>query len=371
LSAAFDTIDHSILLSRLEQNCGIKGSALAWIQSYLTDRTQSVIVNGEPSTDKVLLYGVPQGSVWGPKAFKKYILAVGRIAVQHGLFFHGYADDSQLYLPFPPLNEEDISVTISKVQACVKDIGNWMTENFLKLNEEKTEVLIVHRQAESPIDTMSIGGSNISASHAVKNLGVTMDTTMMLEQHVQNTCRNAFAEIRNIGRIRKYLDEKTTATLVNAYVISKLDYCNSLLYGIPPKQLDKLQRVMNTAARLVKRIRKYDHISQVLKELHWLPIPQRIVFKILVLTFKALHGSGPLYISDLLSSYQPMHSLRSCDQCLLTIPKTKLKYYGDRSFSKCAPLLWNQLPLVIRQCKTVDSFKKVLKTHLFKAAHNC
>jgi hypothetical protein len=371
LSAAFDTIDHNILLDRLNVTFGIKDRALDWIRSYLTDRCQRVTIQDHKSTPQYLLYGVPQGSVWGPKAFTKYSIEIGNIAKKHGLLYHCYADDTQLYAAFHPRDEEDISTTQARIQACVKEISAWMTSNYLQLNEEKTEVLIIHRQPESPITETLVGEKIIVPQGSVKNLGVIMDSSLMFEEHIKNVCRTAFMEIRNIGRIRKFLDEKSTASLVHAFVISKIDYCNSLLHGLPQRQLDKLQRVMNTAARVISRTRKYEHITPVLFKLHWLPVPERIIFKILLLTFKALHGMAPVYLTELLTSYEPQRTLRSTHQNLLLVPRTKLKYYGDRSFSKCAPVLWNNLPLELRQATELTQFKSKLKTHLFKAAYNC
>jgi hypothetical protein len=371
LSAAFDTIDHKILLERLNVTFGIKDRALDWIKSYLTEICQRVNIQDHQSVPQYLLYGVPQGSVWGPKAFKKYTIEIGNIAKKHGLLYHCYADDTQLYAAFHPRDEKDISSTQARIQACVNEISAWMTANYLQLNEGKTEVPIVHRQPESPITETLVCGKTIIPQGSVKNLGVIMDSSLRFEEHIKNVCQTAFGEIRNIGRIRKFLDEKSTASLVHAFVTSKIDYCNSLLYGLPKHQLDKLQRVMNTAARVISRTRKFEHITPVLFKLHWLPVPERIIFKILLLTFKALHGMAPPYLTELIIPYKPQRILRSTNQNLLSVPKTKLKYYGDRSFSKCAPVLWNNLPLELRQATELSQFKSMLKTHLFKTAYNC
>jgi hypothetical protein len=170
LSAAFDTIDHNILLDRLNVTFGIKDRALDWIRSYLTDRCQRVTIQDHKSTPQYLLYGVPQGSVWGPKAFTKYSIEIGNIAKKHGLLYYCYADDTQLYAAFHPRDEEDISTTQARIQACVKEISAWMTSNYLQLNEEKTEVLIIHRQPESPITETLVGEKIIVPQGSVKNL---------------------------------------------------------------------------------------------------------------------------------------------------------------------------------------------------------
>ena len=144
------------------------------------------------------------------------------------------------------------------------------------------------------------------------------------------------------------------------------------LYGIPQAEIKKLQAIQNCAARLVTRTKKYDHITPILKRLHWLPVKWRLQYKVLLLTYKALNGKAPSYISELLTAYSPKEGLRSSEQKLLAIPRTKLKTYGPRSFSVAAPSLWNSLPLSLRDPMSLDSFKVKLKTHLMQLAYkNC
>jgi hypothetical protein len=160
-----------------------------------------------------------------------------------------------------------------------------------------------------------------------------------------------------------------TRLLINAFVTSKLDYCNSLLYGIPSSQLKKLQFVQNAAARLITKTKKFDHITPALHELHWLPIAKRIEFKLLVITYNIHHDLAPVYLAELVKSYEPTRNLRSKTQLLLQRNPVNL-CYGKRSFMNASPTLWNALLLEIRQCRTVTCFKKHLKTHLFNQAYN-
>ena len=378
LSAAFDTIDHKILLSTLENEIGITGSALAWFKSYLTDRYQSVTINGVTSDKHKLEYGVPQGSVLGPLLFISYTKPLGDIIREKGLQFHLYADDTQLYLAFEPSKPRSAEDTMKVIQECVQAIKEWMATHFLKLNDDKTEVLVISKNTKTSVSIKSrltpvkIGESMIEPKEHVRNLGVQFDSVCSMEKQVNSICKSAYHQIRNIGMIRKYLNTDATKSLVQAYVTSRLDYCNSLLYGISKELVNKLQRVQNTAARLITRTKKFDHITPILKELHWLPIEERIKYKILLLAYKAQHGQAPTYIAELVVPYTPArYNLRSKDQHLLDEgPYSKTKTFGDRTFKKAASTLWSTLPLQLRTATTTEKFKSHLKTHLFNKKYN-
>ena len=163
----------------------------------------------------------------------------------------------------------------TRVEACVRDIDLWMVQNRLKLNQEKTEVLVFSsRYRPRPnIHDLTIVDEIV--------IGVTLDESLSMAPHVTAVCKSAFFHLRNISKIRKFLNTETTKSLVHAFITSKVDYCNSLLYGVPKYLLLRLQRVLICAARIVFKSNKYDHITPLLKELHWLPIEQWIKFKII------------------------------------------------------------------------------------------
>ena len=217
---------------------------------------------------------------------------------------------------------------------------------------------------------LQVGESSLTPRAIVKNLGVIIDGHLSMKKQVQSLCKRANFHIWSIDWIRRFLDDATTEKLMHAFVFSTIDSCNSLLYGLPDKLLDRLQLVQNKAARMVRRVKKHDHITPHLMALHWLPIKSRIVFKILVLTFHYLHGSAPAYLSELIKPYRPASQSRSATSPnLLCIPRIRLETYGARSFSHAAPTLWNKLPEDIRAINSMSLFRSRLKTHLFKIAY--
>ncbi len=363
LSAAFDSVDHKILLKRLTSSLGVTGNALQWFHSYLTGRKQTVVIQGVESTERDLLCGVPQGSVLGPILFTIYTLPLGAIMRKHNIEFHLYADDSQLYLVF-----KRSALTVSKVRMehLIADVRSWMVLNMLGFNDDKTEFLVIHSKYR-PFDELpllTIGQQQVPTVDYARALGVIVDNTLTMEKHIKDISRKSFLQLRELSRIRKCLPRREAEIITHAFITSRLDYCNSLLYGLPDCMIGKLQKIQNSAARLITCTRKYDHITPILKELHWLPVQSRIDFKVLLLTYKALHGLAPQYLTDLLQR-KPDRGLRSDGQDLLVIPDTKLKTYGDRAFSRAAPYLWNSIPHTIRCSINVDVFKRSLKTYLF------
>jgi hypothetical protein len=366
LSAAFDTIDHKVLINRLASQLGIKGKALDWFHSYLHQRIQSVIINGSESDIWELIFGIPQGSVLGPILFIIYTSPLGKILRKHNASYHLYADDSQLYLSFKMSEQED---AYSQMETCISEIRSWMSQNFLCLNDSKTEVIYIGSKASLKQKThmsLTIGNELVQPSISARNIGVIMDESMSLQPHINNLCKSAWLHLRQIGMIRKHLDQASTERIIHAFVTSKLDYQNGLLYGLPACKIEKLQRIQNAAARVIARTKKFEHISPILKQLHWLPIHQRIVFKVLLFVFKALNNLAPIYLTELLEPLTHSRTLRSSTMNLLKCPKSNTCSFGDRSFSHAGPRLWNSLPMDIRSCKSVDSFKVSLKTYLFK-----
>ena len=368
LSAAFDTIDHTLLFHILEHNYGITDTALSWFKSYLTNRTQSVTIDNLTSDSSTLSFGVPQGSVLGPILFIMYTQPLHTLIQSHSISDQAFADDTQLYKSCKP---QQLQNSLQTVQSCITDVKSWMTQHKLKLNDDKTEALLFHtsRSFSATVpkpSSIMVCSSSVSFSSTARNLGFILSDDMTVDAHISHICRSAYAALRQISSIRQYLTLEATKTLVCSLVLSRLDYANALLSDCPLDSLNRLQKVQNNAARLVLKLKKTDHITPALKQLHWLPIQSRIKYKLCLHCHNFFVGSSPIFISEILSVYKPTRSLRSSnDQFTLVEPRTNKKV-GDRAFSHSAPKHWNSLPLHIRSQTSTPAFKRALKTHLFK-----
>ena len=245
----------------------------------------------------------------------------------------------------------------------------------LLLNLLPTEFLVIgtsKQLSKVSVSSIRIGDVDVIPGYSAKNLGSWFDSHMDMATHITKTCGSAFFYLYNIRHIRKYLTSECTEKLIHAFKTSRLDYCNSLLYGVPDHHVQKLQRVMNASARLIFCAPKHPlhcHITPLLKQLHWLPIRLRIEFKILLITFKVLQGSAPKYLIDLISVLPPSRYdlWRNNKGILLSTPKRFTKAtMGDRSFMTAAPRLWNSFPISIRPACTTNDFKQKPKTFFVK-----
>ena len=371
MSAAFDTVDHSVLIGQM-RSIGIEGTALKWLESYMSNRTHTVRIGSHNSHRTLIESGIPQGSVLGPVLFSIYTLPLGAIFRKHQLQYHLYADDAQLYVDLSRVPDGETADAVCRVERCIEEARLWMSDHNLLLNESKTEAIIIsapNRKHLQDVSCVSVCGCNIVPSPTIRNLGIMIDCELTMSSQVSRMCKAAYYHLYAISKIRHCLTTEACKIIVHALVISRLDYGNALLYGITEALMTKLQMVQNSAARLIARQRKHQHITPVLIKLHWLPVRWRVQYKLLVLVFSALHELAPKYIQDLVTPYSPNRNLRSADQCLLVVPRYNLEGYGRWAFSVSGPALWNSLPENIRQSDTLAKFKTLLKTHLFKLAY--
>ena len=300
-----------------------------------------------------------------------YTAPIPDLIRSRGLFSHSYADDNQIYFCCAPDEVDRLLVNFSQ---CLDDLRRWLSVNRLKVNCDKTEVTWVTSKhgvntSSRLSEPLAISDCVVQPSSSCRNLGVYFDNVLNMRQHINAVCRQCYFQLRQLRVIRRSLPTEVLKTLLHAFVSSRLDYCNSLLFGMPNCDIDKLQRVQNAAARLVGGLARFDHVTPILRDtLHWLPVKQRIVFKIATLTFKCLTGQAPGYLQTLclpVSSSQPLARNRSASRGDLIEPHCNTKRYGQRSFRFAAASVWNSLPVSIRQEQSLYSFRKHLKTHLF------
>ena len=240
-----------------------------------------------------------------------------------------------------------------------------MARYHLKLNLDKTELLYIpHRTSPLRELSVTVDGTTVTASHSARNLGVVLDDQLDFKEQVAATSRSCRFLLYNIRRIRPYLTH--TQLLVQAMVISRLDYCNSLLESLPACVIQPLQLIQNAAARLVFNLMKFSHVTPLLRSLYWLPVAARIRFKVLILAYAAANKTAPHYLQDIIQAYTPTRPLRSAATGRLARPSGRAtRSFRLQSFSTLAPKWWNDLPIPIRTAPSLPIFHRSLKTHLF------
>ena len=368
LSAAFDVIDHEILLCRLESDFGLCDLVLSWFRSYLDGRSQMICVGSSESSIAECPFGVPQGSVLGPLLFSLYTSPVSSVIESCGALHSSYADDVNV------ISSISSSSTACAAEAATHELRLWYGSNGMLLNSSKSEAVIVgtrSQRSKFPLNpTISVAGSFILSKGSIKSLGISIDSDLSLDKWVSSMVSSCNYHLRAFRHIRPVLSLELAKTVGCAIILSRLDYCNSTLASTSKHNIDSLQIVQNQCARIIFKLPYRSSVRVALKELHWLPVRERIEFKILVLTFSILSTGTPGYLRNLLELYVPTRALRSsADNRRLVVPLARTALVA-KSFSIAAPTLWNNLPLHIRSSDTLSSFKSSLKTFLFSKAYD-
>ena len=251
-SSAFDTIYHPILVHRLHTDFGFTDTVLQWFSSYLTNHTHYVSLSNNCCAFTPVHSGDPHGSVLGSILFTMYINPLSAIIDSHSIIHHSFADDLQLQMSAPP---DRISELLHSMQSCISDVKAWATANMLKLNDNKTELMLVTSKRTKHVHnlptSMTMGNAQIPFKMSVKNLGFTLDCHLTIDAHISNIARTCYFELRRLSSIRRFLTSTATATVVSAFVLSRIDYCNSLLFGSTHDVTSHLQRIQNYAARVI------------------------------------------------------------------------------------------------------------------------
>ena len=371
LSAAFDTINHKLLLNKLQNMYGISGVALDWIRCYLSNRLFRVSVRQETSGECILDIGVPQGSILGPLLFILYTKDLDEIVTKYGFSIHLYADDTQIYFAF---DVHSANPDMSLISACFSEIKQWMTVNFLKLNEDKTEFIEIGPYV-SPVDTLTIDGTKLVPVEKAKNLGFLFDDQLNLDAQINAVSQMCYLNQRDLSRIGKKLSHDLKVQMVHSNILCFVDYCNSVYGKLSEKNIRKLQKIQNNAVRFIYGLygnKWREPILPYLKKLHFLPIRYRISFKICLLVFKCINNIAPNYLKDMVKLREQRRRSSRLDDDFFRLkvsPRPNLSR-SEGAFSYIGPKLWNDLPLSLRSLNSIEVFKQSLKAHFFDIAFN-
>jgi len=281
-----------------------------------------------------------------------------------GISHQQYADDTQLFISVPPTAKASI---IDKLEHCLYALQNWFCLNGLSLNPDKSDAIWFTTAQRSrtlvPAASINVAGTAVTVSETITTLGVTLDSQLTLDPHVAAITKSCNYHIRALRHIRSSITDDMAKSIAVSLVSSRLDYANSLLCGTSESNILRLQRIQNNLAKLV--LQNYQTPSlNAIHSLHWLPIKRRVDFKIATLTYKLLQSRVPSYLASTLQPQVNIRDTRSSELELLHQPRTTTAI-GSRAFHIAAPVVWNKIPLNIRQSPSIISFRRHLKTHLF------
>ena len=371
-SSALDTIDHTIHVHRLRTDFGFTDTVLQWFSSYLSDRTHYVSLCNHCSDFAPVHSGVPQCSVLGPILFTMYAKPLSAIIDSHSIIHHSFADDLQLRMSAPP---DGISEQLHSILSCISDVKAWATANMLKLNDSKTELMLVTSKRSKHLHylptSITIGNAQIPFKQSVKKLGFTLDSHLTMNAHVSNIALTCYFELRRLASIRRFLTSTATATLESAFVLSRIDYCNSLLFGSTHDVTSHLQRIQNYAARVILRLPKSSSITIHLESLHWLPVKVRITYKIACLCYHCHSSTAPSYITGMLhrSHCTPVTLAPAHNPCLFSIDLHTVRQHFVIVLFFASSSVWNSITNDVRCAPSLSSFNYRLKTYLFRSVY--
>ena len=303
--------------------------------------------------------------------FSPCILSLCVPLLTHTIIHHSFADDIQLQMSAPP---DRISELLHSMQSCISDVKAWATANMLKLNDSKTELMLVTSKISKHLHNLptsiSIGNAQIPFKQSVKNLGFTLDFHLTMNAHVSNIAQTFYVELHHLASISRFQTSTATDTLVSAFVLSRIDYCNSLLFGSTHDVTSHLQRVQNYAAYVLLCLPKTSSITIHLESLHWLHVKVRCTYKIVCLCYHCHSSTATSYVADMLQ--KKPHTRNTCSSSytmlLLNRPAHSKATLGDRSFS-FASSVWNSIPNDVRCAPSLSSSKSRLKTYLFLSVY--
>ena len=372
LSSAFDTVDHPTLLTILQSRFSVTNQPLQWFHSYLTGRTQVFTTHSSQTLPIPLTTGVPQGSSLGPTQFIAYTESTSAIFSSHSVQYHLFADDTQAY---DHCEISAIPSLLARLSSCIDDLAQSFASLRLQLNPSKTEFIWFASHSNLPkipdnCQSIRICESTVRSTDTVRDLGVFLDSELSMKHHISKTASACFFHLRRLRQIRGRVTDEVMMQLLSSLVLSRLDYCNVVLAGLPASTLQPLQKAQNAAARLMLGLDRRSHITPALKKLHWLPVKDRITFKVAAVMHQILNHRCPPYLTNLIdfnTASTHHRQLRSASTRAAVVLRSRTEF-GKRAFSVCGPTVWNRLPPNLRAIHNHSAFRRGLKTHLFNLA---
>jgi hypothetical protein len=362
IKKCFDTIDHRILLKKLSYY-GIHGKELDWFKSYLVNRAQVVKSNGKTSSQKFLNIGVPQGSVLGPILFMIYVNDLSQHV--HLGTANLYADDTLIYCTGTTVSEVN-----SKLQKCVNEVFNWYEGNRLVLNASKSNTMLVaSKYAINQGDcnmNINLNGCVLEQLSALDYLGVKIDDSLTWSEQILKMCKSISFKVSKLARLTKILPYRTVILLYNCFIQPSIDYAITIWGNTSATNLAKIQRLQNFAARAVTK--KYDYINyrgiDIVHELGWMDVLQRHNYFQCILMFKSIHGMAPYYLTNNILMEIELRKITTRTHEMNVHLPTPSSEFSKSSFIYSAGTQWNNLPGAIKDCHSLDTFKKHLKTYI-------
>ncbi len=353
LRKAFDTVDHAILIDKLS-SFGICENELKWFKSYMTNRTQQVDYNGTLSDQRTITTGVPQGSILGPLLFVMFVNDAPDAVKE---LIDLYADDTTLQAA-----DNDLQNLESKLNSELESLNNWFTKNRLILNTDKTLCIVLSTyQRKATVDNtniaIKIGQTHIKQVDEAKLLGATIDEHLTWKPHISKMCSKISKKLGLLKRLKRCVPDHTLKMLFNSLVQPHFDYIDIVWGTAADIHVNAIYRMQKRAARILTGAKRFTRTKTLLKQLGWLSVRERIMFHRAVLTFKAIHGKTPNYISSKCIQVTNRYHTRSAQNGDLKVPKPNLEIF-KRSFEYLSPAQWNQLDTKTKHSESIGIFKK-------------
>ena len=307
-SKAFDCANHKLILAKLKA-AGFGGDSLSWVSSYLSGRRQKVVTTNNESSWQNVLNGVPQGSVLGPLLFTVLVSDL-RDAIKRGRY-HMYADDTQLYYT---CKCEDANITIDDINSDLSRISKYSKINCLRLNAEKSTFVIIgsrhnlKKLKDIQLNDIKIENKTIEREYEVKNLGIIFDEELNWTRHVNLCTATAYGKLKNVYRFKNFLSEKTKLKIVETYVLSQFNYGDLILQNLTDQLSKKMQKIQNRCMRFTFGLRKYDHVSALIKKKNILNMQNRRLLHSLTLMFRIKNLKAPSYLCNRISNHAETHN---------------------------------------------------------------